>query len=95
MIFFQRADLGLAGLTITYQREQVFDNFLEEILFLIEFFQAIDFTKPFLTLGINILFKKAQRVKPKLFGFFQPLSIDVWLYMIAAYFGSIKFDFIF
>ncbi|CAF1077261.1 unnamed protein product [Adineta steineri] len=66
----RRADLGLAGLTITYQREQ-----------------AIDFTKPFLTLGINILFKKAQRVKPKLFGFFQPLSIDVWLYMIAAYFA--------
>ncbi|CAF1410580.1 unnamed protein product [Adineta steineri] len=66
----RRADLGLAGLTITFQREQ-----------------AIDFTKPFLTLGINILFKKAQRVKPKLFGFFQPLSIDVWLYMIAAYFA--------
>ncbi|CAF4796115.1 unnamed protein product, partial [Rotaria socialis] len=66
----RRADLGLAGLTITYQREQ-----------------AIDFTKPFLTLGINILFKKAQRVKPKLFGFFKPLSIDVWLYMIAAYFA--------
>ncbi|UJR36108.1 hypothetical protein I4U23_028843 [Adineta vaga] len=66
----RRADLGLAGLTITYQREQ-----------------AIDFTKPFLTLGINILFKKAKREKPKLFGFFQPLSIAVWLYMIAAYFA--------
>jgi len=55
--------------------------------FHLKIFKAIDFTKPFLTLGINILFKKAQRVKPKLFGFFQPLSIDVWLYMIAAYFG--------
>lgn len=50
-------------------------------------FKAIDFTKPFLTLGINILFKKGQRVKPKLFGFFKPLSIEVWLYVIAAYFG--------
>ena len=67
----QRADLGLAGLTITYQREQ-----------------AIDFTKPFLTLGINILFKKAKREKPKLFGFFSPLSFDVWLYMLGAYFGE-------
>ncbi|CAF0911622.1 unnamed protein product [Adineta ricciae] len=65
----RRADLGLAGLTITYQREQ-----------------AIDFTKPFLTLGINILYKKAKRDKPKLFGFFSPLSLNVWLYMIAAYF---------
>ena len=26
-------------------------------------------------------------MKPKLFGFFSPLSLDVWLYMIAAYFG--------
>ncbi|CAF1177003.1 unnamed protein product [Adineta steineri] len=68
-LVYRRADLGLAGLTITYQREQ-----------------AIDFTKPFLTLGINILFKKAKRIKPKLFGFFSPLSVDVWLYMIAAYF---------
>ncbi|CAF2995238.1 unnamed protein product [Rotaria socialis] len=69
-LVYRRADLGLAGLTITYQREQ-----------------AIDFTKPFLTLGINILFKKAKHVKPKLFGFFSPLSFDVWLYMIAAYFA--------
>ncbi|CAF2721364.1 unnamed protein product [Rotaria sp. Silwood2] len=66
----RKADLGLAGLTITYQREQ-----------------AIDFTKPFLTLGINILYKKAKRAKPKLFGFFDPLSHDVWIYMIAAYFA--------
>ncbi|UJR09982.1 hypothetical protein I4U23_014206 [Adineta vaga] len=65
----RRADLGLAGLTITYQREQ-----------------AIDFTKPFLTLGINILYKKEKRAKPKLFGFFSPLSLNVWLYIIAAYF---------
>ena len=85
LYYFQRADLGLAGLTITYQREQVFRYFLflfKEIFF---FWKAIDFTKPFLTLGINILFKKAQKQKPKLFGFFQPLSLDVWLYVIAAY----------
>ncbi|CAF3689070.1 unnamed protein product [Rotaria sp. Silwood1] len=66
----RRADLGLAGLTITSQREQ-----------------AIDFTKPFLTLGISILFKKAKRDKPKLFGFFSPFNRDVWIYLIAAYFA--------
>ncbi|CAF1076629.1 unnamed protein product [Rotaria sordida] len=69
-LVYRRADLGLAGLTITYQREQ-----------------AIDFTKPFLTLGINILFKKSKRRKPNLFGFFSPLSHEVWTYMIAAYFA--------
>ncbi|CAF1315137.1 unnamed protein product [Didymodactylos carnosus] len=65
----RRADLGLAGLTITYQREQV-----------------IDFTKPFLTLGINILYKKPQKKAPNLFSFLAPLSVEVWLYMIVAYF---------
>ena len=90
MELFQRADLGLAGLTITYQREQVFP-FLIFILVRLRILQVIDFTKPFLTLGINILFKKGQRVKPKAFGFFKPLSLDVWLYVIAAYFGLSEF----
>ena len=36
----QKADLAVAALTITYQREQV-----------------IDFTKPFMNLGLSILFK--------------------------------------
>jgi hypothetical protein len=61
--------------------------------FSFEVLKAIDFTKPFLTLGINILFKKARREKPDNFGFFKPLDIYVWLYMIAAYFGLSKFDF--
>lgn len=49
--------------------------------------QVIDFTKPFLNLGISILFKRPQKKTPNLFSFLSPLSIEIWLYMIAAYLG--------
>jgi glutamate receptor, ionotropic, invertebrate len=47
--------------------------------------QVIDFTKPFLNLGISILYKRPQKKTPNLFSFLSPLSIEIWLYMIAAY----------
>ena len=48
--------------------------------------QYIDFTKPFLNLGISILFKKPLREKPGLFSFMNPLAIEIWIYVVAAYF---------
>jgi ionotropic glutamate receptor len=50
--------------------------------------QVIDFTKPFLNLGISILYKRPAKKKPNLFSFFSPLSFSVWLYMCAAYLGK-------
>lgn len=47
--------------------------------------KVIDFTKPFLNLGISILFKVPKREKPGLFSFLNPLAIEIWLYIIAAY----------
>ncbi len=52
--------------------------------------QVIDFTKPFLNLGISILYKRPQKKTPNLFSFLSPLSIEIWLYMIAAYLGRIQ-----
>ncbi|XP_013416771.1 glutamate receptor ionotropic, kainate 2 isoform X2 [Lingula anatina] len=49
--------------------------------------QVIDFTKPFMNLGISILFKKPEASTPDLFAFMSPLSFEVWLYMLAAYVG--------
>lgn len=46
---------------------------------------AVDFTAPFMNLGISILFSKAEKVKPKLFAFMDPLSVEVWMYTITAY----------
>ncbi|XP_059153995.1 glutamate receptor ionotropic, kainate 1-like [Physella acuta] len=47
--------------------------------------KVVDFTKPFLTLGITILYKKPAPKTLNLFSFLSPLSLDVWVYMIAAY----------
>lgn len=73
----KKADLAVAGLTITYQREQ-----------------AIDFTKPFLNLGISILYKRPKKNTPNLFSFLSPLSIEIWLYMLAAYLSNFILKFL-
>ncbi|CAL1291851.1 unnamed protein product [Larinioides sclopetarius] len=55
---------------------------------------AVDFTMPFMNLGISILFKKPAKKVPPLFSFFQPLSIEVWFYMATAYLGITLYLFI-
>ncbi|XP_049316276.1 glutamate receptor ionotropic, kainate 2 isoform X5 [Bactrocera dorsalis] len=47
---------------------------------------VIDFTKPFMNLGISILFKVPSSPASRLFSFMNPLAYDVWLYVLAAYF---------
>ncbi|GIY69086.1 glutamate receptor ionotropic, kainate 2 [Caerostris extrusa] len=56
--------------------------------------KAVDFTMPFMNLGISILFKKPAKKTPPLFSFFQPLSIEVWFYMGTAYLGITLYLFI-
>lgn len=45
----------------------------------------IDFTKPFMNLGIGILFKLPSTMPTRLFSFMAPLDVDIWLYVLAAY----------
>ena len=47
--------------------------------------QVIDFTKPFMNLGISILFKRPLKKNPSLFSFLAPLSFEIWVYVFAAY----------
>ncbi|XP_063930572.1 glutamate receptor ionotropic, kainate 2-like isoform X2 [Zophobas morio] len=47
--------------------------------------KAVDFTNPFMTLGISILYAKIVKEPPELLAFTNPLSLDVWLYMVTAY----------
>ncbi|KAK7863969.1 hypothetical protein R5R35_000081 [Gryllus longicercus] len=49
--------------------------------------EAVDFTMPFMNLGISILYKKAEKAETNLFSFLEPFSIDVWIYMATAYLG--------
>ncbi|XP_072754831.1 glutamate receptor ionotropic, kainate 2 isoform X2 [Anoplolepis gracilipes] len=46
---------------------------------------VIDFTKPFMNLGIGILFKVPSSQPTRLFSFMNPLAIEIWLYVLAAY----------
>ncbi|CAH1170182.1 unnamed protein product [Phaedon cochleariae] len=46
---------------------------------------VIDFTKPFMNLGISILFKVPKSQQAKLFSFMNPLAMDIWLYVLSAY----------
>ncbi|XP_055852904.1 glutamate receptor ionotropic, kainate 2-like [Episyrphus balteatus] len=48
---------------------------------------AVDFTIPFMNLGIAILYKKPVTEPPKLFSFMLPFSGEVWLLLGLAYFG--------
>lgn len=50
--------------------------------------EAVDFTMPFMTTGVGILFKKRAPPPPNLFSFLSPLSIDVWIYMTTAYLAT-------
>ncbi|KAL4714302.1 hypothetical protein ACJJTC_009654 [Scirpophaga incertulas] len=46
---------------------------------------VIDFTKPFMNLGIGILFKVPTSQPTRLFSFLNPLAVEIWLYVLAAY----------
>ncbi|XP_039277722.1 glutamate receptor ionotropic, kainate 2 isoform X7 [Nilaparvata lugens] len=46
---------------------------------------VIDFTKPFMNLGISILFKVPTSAPTRLFSFMNPLAVEIWLYVLAAY----------
>lgn len=56
--------------------------------------RAVDFTMPFMNLGISILFKKPEKQTPPMFSFLKPLSLEVWFYMGTAYLGVSLFLFI-
>lgn len=49
--------------------------------------QVVDFTMPFMNLGISVLYRKPVKQPPNLFSFLSPLSLDVWIYMATAYLG--------
>nr|XP_045010944.1 glutamate receptor ionotropic, kainate 2 isoform X3 [Jaculus jaculus] len=42
--------------------------------------KVIDFSKPFMTLGISILYRKPNGTNPGVFSFLNPLSPDIWMF---------------
>ncbi|KAK9891998.1 hypothetical protein WA026_017479 [Henosepilachna vigintioctopunctata] len=66
----QEADLAIASMTITSERERV-----------------IDFTKPFMSLGISIMIKKPLKQQLGVFSFLNPLSKEIWVCIIFSFIG--------
>lgn len=58
----KEADIAIAPMTITSERERV-----------------IDFSKPFMSLGISIMIKKPVKQNPGVFSFLNPLSKEIWV----------------
>lgn len=49
--------------------------------------RVVDFSKPFMTTGISIMIKKPDKQEFSVFSFMQPLSTEIWMYIIFAYVG--------
>lgn len=49
---------------------------------------VIDFTKPFMNLGISILFKIPSGKPTRLFSFMNPLAVEIWFERVNSNFIS-------
>ncbi|XP_078322835.1 glutamate receptor-like [Crassostrea virginica] len=49
--------------------------------------RVVDFTKPFLSLGISIMIKKPADKAAHIFSFMEPLSSEIWMCILFAYVG--------
>ncbi|XP_063720364.1 glutamate receptor ionotropic, kainate 2-like isoform X2 [Symsagittifera roscoffensis] len=45
----------------------------------------IDFSTPYMNLGISILFRRREDRTPSIFSFLMPLHMNIWMYLIVAY----------
>jgi glutamate receptor, ionotropic, invertebrate len=56
---------------------------------------ATDFTMPFMTVGISMLFETPKKQPPELFSFMSPFSSGVWIALVASFllvsFSLVKF----
>jgi len=68
LLIGQTAELAIAPLTISVEREKV-----------------VDFSKPFMDVGISIMIKKPEIQKPGVFSFMEPFTIGLWLCIVLGY----------
>ena len=47
--------------------------------------KAVDFSKPFIDLGISVMIGKPEKQKPGVFSFMAPLSKEIWICVIISY----------
>ena len=49
--------------------------------------EVMDFSKPYMSLGISIMIQKPTKEKPGIFSFMYPLSYEIWMCVVFAYIG--------
>ncbi|XP_044268477.1 glutamate receptor ionotropic, kainate 2-like [Tribolium madens] len=49
--------------------------------------EVVDFSTPFMRLGISILYKKAEAKEANMYAFLDPFSVKLWLYSATLYLG--------
>ncbi|KAH3842121.1 hypothetical protein DPMN_115609, partial [Dreissena polymorpha] len=47
--------------------------------------EVVDFSKPFMDVGLSIMIKKPEVQKPGVFSFMQPLELKLWLCLVLGY----------
>uniref|UniRef100_A0A8D3CV20 Glutamate receptor n=1 Tax=Scophthalmus maximus TaxID=52904 RepID=A0A8D3CV20_SCOMX len=47
----------------------------------------VDFSKPFMSMGISILYRKPNTTNSGFFSFLNPMTPDIWVYILLAYLG--------
>uniref|UniRef100_A0A8D0AB83 Glutamate receptor n=1 Tax=Sander lucioperca TaxID=283035 RepID=A0A8D0AB83_SANLU len=49
--------------------------------------KVIDFSKPFMSMGISIVYRKPNATNNGFFSFLNPMTPDIWVYILLAYLG--------
>ncbi|KAK0131484.1 Glutamate receptor ionotropic, kainate 3 [Merluccius polli] len=49
--------------------------------------KVVDFSKPFMGMGISILYRKPNTTNSGFFSFLNPMTPDIWVYILLAYLG--------
>ena len=49
--------------------------------------KVVDFSKPFMSMGISILYRKPNTTNNGFFSFLNPMTPDIWVYILLAYLG--------
>ncbi|XP_041357414.1 glutamate receptor 4-like [Gigantopelta aegis] len=47
--------------------------------------RVVDFSKPFMNIGISIMIKRPEKMKPGVFSFMEPFSVPVWVCITVVY----------
>ena len=49
--------------------------------------KVVDFTKPYMEVGLSVMYVKPKKEKNDVFSFMKPLSTEIWMCIAFAYLG--------